>query len=105
MPARPGPAGGRPGRADKGTDSSGFTLARYSFRVTSETPETVPETPASKQADHIDEMLHRVVQFCDRWEPVLVRAEKFLHNPVGAYLKSPNRIKVPPRPDQAGSKS
>jgi hypothetical protein len=52
--------------------------------MTEETPETTAET-----------MLARVVAFCDRWEPVLERAEKFLHNPVGAYLKSPHRPKVP----------
>jgi hypothetical protein len=39
--------------------------------------------------------IDRVVAFCDRWEPVLERAEKFLHNPVAAYLKSPARPRVP----------
>jgi hypothetical protein len=53
-----------------------------------ETPETPAETP--------DQLLREVVEFCRRWSPVLERAEKFLHNPVGAYLKSPYRPKVKP---------
>jgi hypothetical protein len=52
-----------------------------------ETPETPAETP--------DQLLREVVEFCRRWQPVLERAEKFLHNPVGAYLRSPNRPRVP----------
>jgi hypothetical protein len=63
-------------------------ILRYSFRVTTETPETQAETI-------LGEKLDRVVAFCDRWEPVLERAEKFLHNPVAAYLKSPARPRVP----------
>jgi hypothetical protein len=62
--------------------------------MAAETPETVPET----LPDHYDEMLHRIVAFCDRWEPVLEKAEKFMHNPVGAYLKSPMRPKAPVKP-------
>lgn len=60
--------------------------------MTEETPETTAETISTATTRA---MLARVVAFCDRWEPVLERAEKFLHNPVGAYLKSPHRPKVP----------
>jgi hypothetical protein len=100
-------------------------ILRYSFRVTTETPETAGETllagiecPVCHDTYHeiwqhlaggakecgavvlgasraAGTRMDRVVAFCDRWEPVLERAEKFLHNPVAAYLKSPARPRVP----------
>jgi hypothetical protein len=73
--------------------------------MAAETQETTPETPEPYCAHcgeygHPSEasaLLERIAAFCDRWEPVLERAEKFLHNPVGAYLKSPHRPTIPGR--------
>jgi hypothetical protein len=43
--------------------------------MAAETPGNSPET---HPADHHDEMLHRIVAFCDRAEPLLERAEQLL---------------------------
>ena len=68
---------------------------RYSFRVTTETRETLIETATDRELlvmilkgqDHLDDQLHEIRQFIDENREALAKAQKFLHNPVAKYLE------------------
>ena len=64
---------------------------RYSFRVTTETTETLTDRQLmermARQLDHLDEQLHEVRQFIDQHRPALDKAMKLMDNPVAKYLE------------------